>query len=437
MEICDTLIHALWTLPIAPENIALQDHSVAVTNGNITAIGPRTELSQTFHATEVIELANHIVLPGLINTHGHAAMTLLRGAGEDQSLKAWLEDTIWPMEAALVNDEFVRLGTELAVAEMLLSGTTTFSDMYFLPETAAKVVDAMGIRAQLAFTIIESPNAWSKHPDEAFDKGLALVDQYAEHSRLHIALGPHSAYSLSAADLHRVGDVAAMHSLEVQIHLHETAKEVADAKAQFGQSWIERLHAMGLLGEHVQAVHMTQVTTAELQLVADSKTKIVHCPTSNLKLASGYCPVTEFHCADVPIGIGTDGAASNNRLDMFDETRLASLLAKHHQMDAAQGEAPEMLRMATLGGAEVLNLAAITGSLEVGKQADLISVDINQLGMVPLYDPFAALIHSNAGHAVDNVWVQGHRCVDTGQITHSNNGDLAARVQAWHSARAR
>ncbi|XOV82932.1 MAG: amidohydrolase family protein [bacterium] len=435
MKTCDLLISAPWVLPVAPENCALTDHSIAISGSLISDIGPADTLLQKYPDAQHLALKHHIVLPGLINTHCHSAMTLLRGAGEDQPLKAWLEETIWPLEAAVMDDHYVTLGTQLAVAEMLLSGTTTFSDMYFLPEKVAEVCLAMGMRAQLAFPIIEFANAWSDSADDALDKGLALHDRLEGNELVRVALGPHSGYTLSASDLAHIAQVGLDRNLPIQMHIHETAQEVAQAHELMGQSWIARCADIGMLGPHVQAVHMTQISDAELQLVADTDTRVVHCPTSNLKLASGYCPATALREAGVTVALGTDGAASNNRLNLFAEARMASLLAKHTGQNAAAANAQDMLHMATLGGARALGMDQITGSLEVGKAADLIAVDINSLGMLPMYNPFAALIHGDAGNAVSYTFVAGQALVRNGHLTRNSITDLARQVQTWHATR--
>jgi len=435
MKSCDLIISAPWVLPVAPENTALTEHSVAISGGTIIAVGPTDYIVQNYSGTEHLKLTHHIVLPGLINTHCHSAMTLLRGAGEDQPLKAWLEETIWPLEAAVMDDNYVTLGTQLAVAEMLLCGTTTFSDMYFLPEKVADVCIDVGIRAQLSFPIIEFANAWSHSADDALAKGLALHEQLKGNNLVHVALGPHSGYSLSAAELEHIAQVGLEQNLPIQMHIHETAQEVADAHQSMGQSWIERCAEIGMLGPHVQAVHMTQISDSELKLIADTDTRVVHCPTSNLKLASGYCPTTQLRDAGITVSLGTDGAASNKRLNLFAEARMASLLAKHTDRNAAAATAEEMLHMATLGGARALGMENVTGSLEVGKAADLIAVDINSLGMLPMYNPFATLIHGDAGNAVSHTYVAGKALVADGQLTPDSLTDLAQRVLSWHSTR--
>lgn len=436
MKPCDLLLHAPWTLPIAPDNGVLQNHALAISDGVIVAIGELLDLTALYAPTQTIHLDHHILLPGLVNAHGHSAMSLLRGAGEDQPLDVWLTETIWPLEARLVDADFVRLGAELALAEMLLSGTTTFSDMYFFPEQVAQTSAELGMRAQLAFPLIEFTNVWSENVEDAIHKGLALYDKYRNHDLVSVAFGPHAPYSVSVKDLERIAMYVNELDTAVQIHLHETAQEVADAHATHGQSWISLLHSVGLLGPQLQAVHMTQLTPNEIALLADTQTRVVHCPTSNLKLASGYCPVSELQAAGVCVGLGTDGAASNNRLDMFDEARLAALLSKHHTKDAASGVASDTLKMATLDGAKALGIDALTGSLEIGKRADVISVDIESLGMLPLYNPFAALVHGNAGNAVDNVFVNGQALVRNGVLTRMDQAELAQRVQSWHSALA-
>lgn len=434
MKDCDLLISAPWVLPVAPNNIALENHCLAVTGSIIEAIGPREAVHAQFTADATVDLPHHILLPGLVNAHGHAAMSLLRTAGEDQSLETWLNETIWPMEAKVMSADFVRLGTELAVAEMLRSGTTTFSDMYFFPEEVGRVCVEQGIRAQLAFPLIEFVNPWSKNVADALHQGLELFHHYRHESLVNVALGPHSAYSLSAQDMELIGMYANELDIMVQIHLHETATEVANAMAQNGQSWIQRLSEVGLLGPALQAVHMTQMNDAEMALIAESGTHVVHCPASNLKLASGTCPVKGLQDAGVNVALGTDGAASNNRLDLFSEVRLAALLLKHDQRDAAAGAASDMLRMATLDGARALGIEQLTGSLEPGKAADFISVDLNTLGLMPTYNPFATVVHGNVGQAVDNVFVNGERLLSDGEFTRFSVRELAQKVNSWHSA---
>ena len=433
MQNCDLILNTKYLLPIAPQNIVLRDHGLAISDGQILQIAPWEDLADKYRATEVRNFEHHILLPGLVNAHGHAAMTLLRGAGEDQSLQDWLQNTIWPLEAKHMGAEAVTLGTELATAEMLLSGTTTFSDMYFFPEAVSKVVVEQGLRAQIAFPVIEMANAWSTNVVEGLHKGLSLHDQYRHHEQIKIAFGPHAAYTVSEESLTKVGTYANEIETGIQIHLHENATEVAQARKNKGKSWILVLHELGLLSPQLQAVHMTQLTTQEIRLIADSGAKVVHCPSSNLKLASGYCPVAQLQEAGVEVALGTDGAASNNRLDMFKEAHVASLLAKHENQDPTAGQAENLLYMATLGGAKALGMQDQIGSLEIGKAADLIAVDTNHLGLLPLYDPFAALIHGNCGDAVSDVFVNGEALVENYQPTRFDKANLIDRAQLWYN----
>ena len=434
MTPCDLLVSAHWLLPIAPENSALEQHALAITDGAIVAVGPAEELQKSYEPDERLDLNHHVVLPGLVNAHGHAAMTLLRGAGEDQSLQAWLADTIWPLEGRLVSADFVRLGTTVAIAEMLASGTTTFSDMYFFPEDCADVADNLGVRAQVCFPVIEMTNVWSDGVADCLHKGLALSDTYRHHNRIDIAFGPHAAYTVSAESLEKVTMYANEIDAQVQIHLHENLSEVEGAIEQHGQTWIKTLSDVGLLGPNLQAIHMTEVNDEDRALIAQSHTRVVHCPKSNLKLASGYSNIAAMRESGITVGLGTDGAASNNTLNLFTEAHIASLMAKHESRDPTQGNAQQTIAMATLEGAKVLGIDDKVGSLEAGKQADFIAVDLNRLSMLPSYDPFAALLHGDAGNQVTHAFVSGQALYKNREFTRLDLSELTAKVREWQSA---
>ena len=412
-----------------------ENGAVAVQGGRIAAVGPADELAAAFAAKEEIRLSRHALLPGLVNAHGHAAMVLLRGAAEDLPLQVWLNQAIWPLEKAAVSEEFVRLGTELALAEMLANGITTFSDMYYFPEQAARCAAQAGMRAQIAFPVIQFPNAWSRDADDGIHRGMALHDEYRDDPLVRIAFGPHAPYSAPRPALEKVLMYSEELGLPVQIHLHENAAEVAEAQQRVGCSWVEHLGQLGLLGPSLQAVHMTQLSEAEIELVAERQVQVIHCPHSNLKLASGACPVQRLADAGANIALGTDGAASNNSLDLFAEARLAALLAKHSTADPTSGAAPDMLRMATLGGAAALGLDGEIGSLEAGKLADLTAVDLGGLGFAPARDPVAALIHGASGAAVSHVWVAGRCLYREGAFSTLDSADLLARAERWREFR--
>lgn len=428
---CDLIIDARWVLPIAPVNTALEEASVAIAGGRIRAVGPRETVHADWSAREVLALADHAVLPGLVNAHGHAAMTLLRGFAEDAPLAEWLNEHIWPLEARLVGEGFVRDGTRLAAVEMIRSGTTCYSDMYFFPEISAEVARSAGLRCQAVFPIVPFANAWSRDVEEALHKGMGLHDTYRGHPLVRVAFGPHAAYSVPRADLERIRTFSDELEAPVHIHLHETAAEVTEARAEHGRSWIEVLAEVGLLTPRLQAVHVTQVEDAEIDLLAESGVHVMHCPHSNLKLASGICPVNRLLEAGINVALGTDGAASNNTLDLLGEARLASLLAKITTGDTRSLPEHRALELATLGGARALGMDAETGSLEPGKQADLIAVNLGAARFQPVYDPMSALVHTAAGSAVTHVWVGGERLLDAGRLTTINEADVLAGVARW------
>jgi 5-methylthioadenosine/S-adenosylhomocysteine deaminase len=428
---CDLIIDARWVLPIAPQNRVLDQASVAVTQGRIQAVGPRAAIHQAWHCAAHLDLADHVLLPGLINTHGHAAMSLLRGYAEDAPLAEWLQEHIWPLEARLVSEAFVHDGVQLAMAEMIRSGTTCFSDMYFFPEVTAAAARTAGMRCQVAFPIIPFANAWSADVDDALHKGMALHDDYRGHGHVRVAFGPHAAYSVSRGDLERIRTFADELDAAVHIHLHETAAEVAEARAEHGQSWIEALDELGLLSPRLQAVHVTQADAAEIELLARAQVQVLHCPHSNLKLASGLCPVRRLQEAGVNVALGTDGAASGNSLDVLGEARLATLLAKISTGDTRSLPEARVLEMATLGGARALGLDADCGSLEPGKQADMIAVNLAEPRFQPVFDPMSALVHTSAGSAVSHVWVGGRSLLYERELQTLDEPAVMAGAATW------
>jgi 5-methylthioadenosine/S-adenosylhomocysteine deaminase len=427
----ELVIDARWVLPIVPTNQVLEHASIAISGGRIQAVGPRQDIHARFDPAEVVKLPDHVVLPGLVNAHGHAAMSLLRGVAEDAPVEEWLNDHVWPLEHRLVDEAFVLDGTRLAMAEMIHSGITCFSDMYFFPEVVADAARSAGMRCQVAFPIIPFANAWSSSVDDALHKGMALHDHYRNHPLVHVAFGPHAAYSVSRPDLEKVLMYSEELDAGVQIHLHESATEVAEARARHGASWIEMLADIGLLGPRLQAVHVTQASDAEIDLLAAARVSVVHCPHSNLKLASGVAPVPRFQQAGINVALGTDGAASNNSLDLLSEARLASLLAKLTDADARALPAARVLEMATLGGARALGLDDEIGSLEPGKMADLAAVDVGAARFQPVHDPAATLIHTGSGSAFSHVWVAGKPLLAGGTLTTVDESAAVLAASAW------
>lgn len=402
---------------------------LAVDEGEIVALGGPDEPAP--QAQERVSLDNHVLLPGLVNAHGHAAMTLLRGAADDLPLEVWLRERIWPLEGALADADFVRDGTRLAIAEMLESGTTCFSDMYFFAETALACALEAGIRMQVAVPVVDFPNRWSSGAEDAIHRALALRDESRHEPLASVAFGPHSPYVVSRESLTRIATFASELDMPVHIHVSETAEEKAALMAEHGVLPIRYLADIGLLTPGLQAVHAVHLEPAEQALLAEHGAAVVHCPASNLKLASGICPLPSYLDLGIPVALGTDGAASNNTLDLFREAALAALLAKGSSGDAGRLTALDTLRMATIGGAEVLGLADRIGSLEVGKRADLTAVDLSGLHHQPLTDVISQLVYTNCGPDVSDVWVDGRRRLEDGELVDIDRAALVGAAAAW------
>ncbi len=426
----DTLIFARWIIPIAPAQTVLEDHAIAISGGRIQALLPASD-ARALSALEIIELPGHALMPGLVNAHGHAAMALLRGYADDFPLHAWLNDHIWPVEGRFVSDEFVRDGTLLAIAEMLRSGTTCFSDMYFFPAAAAQTAQDVGMRAQVHFPIFDFPTAGGRDPDDYIHQGLALLDDFRASDLITVGFGPHAPYTVGDAALARVATLAAELDAPIQIHVHETQREVDEAQALTGERPLARLQRLGLLGPRTLCVHATALNDDDIALLARNNCHVVHCPESNLKLASGFCEVKRLLDAGINVALGTDGAASNNDLDLFGELRTAALLAKAVAGDAGAVPAHTALHLATLGGARALGLDDRIGSLEPGKAADLIALDLSQLESLPLHNPVSQIVYSGSAQRVTHSWINGKAVLDQRQLLTINLHELQARIQAW------
>ncbi|MCO6440004.1 MAG: TRZ/ATZ family hydrolase [Nitrococcus mobilis] len=432
MEQADTIINARWLVPVEPSGVVLDHHALIIRAGRIAQILPQTEAQHRYQAPCVRELNNHVLIPGLVNAHTHAAMALLRGLADDLPLLTWLRKHIWPAEQVHVSAEFVRQGSELAVAEMLLGGITCFNDMYFFPEATARIAMRAGIRAVVGMIVIDLPSVYAASADEYLSRGLALHDTLRNDPLVTTAFAPHAPYTVSERNLERIRTLADELDVPVHIHLHETAHEIAQSIERHGVRPLARLDAIGLLSPGLIAVHMTQLEAAEMDRLAESGAHIVHCPESNLKLASGFAPVPALLERGVNVALGTDGAASNNDLDMFGEMRMAALLAKGVAGDATALPAHHALHMATLAGAQALGLADRIGSLLPGKYADLVAVDLGCLGSAPVYNPISQLVYAVARSQVSDVWVAGCAAVTDGRLMSLDPAAILSHCQYWH-----
>lgn len=426
----DLLLLPTWLVPVEPAGVVLRDHGLGIRDGQIVLIAPRAEALR-HKAREVRELADCLLAPGLVNAHGHAAMTLLRGIADDLPLMTWLREHIWPAEGKWVDDAFVRDGTNLAIAEQIKGGITCFSDMYFYPQVATECVHNAGVRAQITIPVLNFPVPGARDATEALRKGLQLFDDLKQHPRIRIAFGPHAPYTVSDDKLEEIRMLADELDAGIHMHVHETAQEVADALAEHGERPLARLARLGLLGPRFQAVHMTQIDDNDLALLVEHNCSVIHCPESNLKLASGFCPVERLWQAGVNVAIGTDGAASNNDLDLLGETRTAALLAKAVAGSATALDAHSALRMATLNGARALGLENQIGSLETGKLADLVAFDLSGLAQQPVYDPVSQLIYASGRDCVKHVWVGGKQLLDDGRLTRMYEQELIDTAKHW------
>ncbi|MBE0485885.1 TRZ/ATZ family hydrolase [Marinobacter sp.] len=428
----DIRINARWLIPVQPFGVVWEHQAVILQGSQIAAVLPQAKADQTYRARETIDLNNHVVLPGLINLHGHTAMSLFRGMADDLPLMTWLNDHIWPAEGKFVSEQFVLDGSRLAMAEMLRTGTTTFSDMYFFPEITAQAAHDVGMRAQVCFPLIDMPTVWGSGPDEYLRKGAALIEQWRNDNFIMPAIGPHAPYTISDQPLRSAVALSAQTGAAIQLHLHETAFEVEDAIKNSGKRPLARMAELGVLGSNTQCVHMTQIDASDIEQLASSGAHIVHCPESNLKLASGLCPVQQLIDGGINVTIGTDGAASNNDLDLFGELKTAAMIAKVVAGDAAALSAHRALEMATMNGARALGRDHELGSLVAGKLADLIAVDLSDPYLQPVYDPASHLVYSNHGRAVSHSWIHGVPQLQDGRLTRIDVPDLMLRVSDWH-----
>ncbi len=431
MQTVDTLIHAEWIITVDPNNTVLAQHAIAIHDGRIIDILPSAEAREKYQSETTHNLENHALIPGLINAHTHAAMTLFRGLADDLHLMEWLQDHIWPAEGKWVSDEFVHDGTMHAAAEMLRSGTTCFNDMYFFPDITARVIDNVGMRAVVGLILIDFPTVWASDADEYISKGLEVHDHYRSNTRITTAFAPHAPYTVSDDPLQRIETLAEELDLPIHIHVHETEFEVKQAIDQTGLRPLSRLNDRGIVSPRLMAVHMTQLTDDEIELLATSNANVVHCPESNLKLASGYCPVQRLTAAGVNVALGTDGAASNNDLDMLGEMRSAALLAKTVAGDASAIPAQQALRMATINGAKALGLDELIGSLEVGKAADIVAIDMGTLETQPLYHVISQLVYSTSRNQVRHVWVAGQQLLKDNILTTIDDNEVLKKSRAW------
>ena len=431
-ELIDLLVEPRWIAAVDPD-VVLERHALAVHEGRIVALLPSGEARSRFAPTRRVVLEDHLLIPGLVNLHTHAAMTLMRGLADDLPLLDWLQKHIWPAETAHASPQFVYDGTRLACAEMLSGGVTCFNDMYFFPEAAAAAASELGMRAMLGITALEFPTPYASDADDYINKGLAVRENWLNHPLIGFCLAPHAPYTVADTTFERLVTLAAQLNIPVHCHVHETRHEIDESLRLHGLTPLARLQRLGLLGPGFIGVHGCHLEDDDLDRLATTGSSVAHCPTSNLKLASGIAPVARMRQRGLNVGLGTDGAASNNRLDMFGEMRLAALLAKGSTGDASALPAREVLRMATLNGAQALGLGSEIGSITPGKSADFVAVSFKGLNTKPCYDPVSHLVHVADRECVTHVWIAGKCCVDHKTLVTNDQNDLESAIALWQN----
>jgi 5-methylthioadenosine/S-adenosylhomocysteine deaminase len=439
-----TILLPHWLVPVRPRLQVLEKMAVVIEDELITAILPREQALATYPAASYVELSEHVLLPGFINTHSHSAMSLLRGYADEMNLQEWLNEHIWPAEKAFLGSNFVRDGSDLAIAEMLRGGTTCFNDLYFYPEVTANAALEAGMRACIGIAALEAgmracigipviniPTPWAANEDECLDKGLELSAGWQDEALISTALAPHAPYSVGDAALERVAELSAARDMRVHMHVLESAWEVTESETRHGKSTMTRLKDLGLLNERLIAVPLTQLDGVDLAALADAGVNVVHCPESNLKLGSGICPVARLLDHGINVALGTDGAACNNDLDLLSESRTAALMAKGFSADPGVLNAFQTLEMVTINAALALGQSDRIGSVEVGKQADLCAIRLDSLHTTPMYDVVSHLIYAVSSQQVSHVWVAGRMLLEDKEFLHLDVSDIIGRARHW------
>jgi 5-methylthioadenosine/S-adenosylhomocysteine deaminase len=428
----DTLLEAKWVIPVEPVGVVLDDHAVALAGDTIVEVLSIAAAREKYTHAARVDLSEHALIPGLINAHAHNPMVLMRGLADDLPLMTWLNEHIWPAEGRVMGPEFVRDGIELAIAEMLRGGTTCCNENYLFPDAQAATYLKHGFRAVVGLPFIEFPTAWAKSRDEYFDKNLAVHDEFRGETLITTTLAPHAPYTVSNEAFERIRLMSDQLDIPVHLHLHETVAEVEEGKREHGVRPFARMQALGLINDHLIAVHMTQLIDSEIAHLAEAGASVAHCPESNLKLASGFCPAEKLRRAGVNVAIGTDGCASNNDLDMFGEMRTAALLAKAVANDASAFDATFALQAATLNSARAMGLGDRVGSIVAGKQADLTAVRLDAIETQPVYNVISQLVYATGRHQVSDVWISGKRKLASGVLVDMDMDAIRATAREWH-----
>ncbi len=431
MEKIDALIHAKWIIPCDTQQTVLENHALAIHAGKIIAILTSAEALKKYDAKTSATYKDHAVMPGLVNSHTHLAMNIFRGLADDMALMDWLTQHIWPAEGKWVSHDLVYDASLLAMSEMIRCGTTCFNDMYFFPEATAEATIVAGVRGFIGMTIINVPTAWAKNYDEYFAKSLDFYHQYKNHERITPTLAPQGVYTVTEKELVKVKALADEYDLRVNIHAQETTSDIAGAIKLNNKRPLQCLYDIGLVTPKLLAIHMTQLDERDLEILQECKPNIVHCPESNMKLASGVCPVEKLSSLGINVALGTDGAASNNDLDMISEMRSAAFLAKLSTQNPEALPAAKALQLATRNGAKALGCDHLTGSLRPGLAADFIAINLNEIETQPLYHPISQIVYASSRQQVTDVWVAGKQLMKNRELLTLDEKEILKKAQIW------
>lgn len=433
MQQVDQIIHGKWVITCEEQNKELTNHAIAIKDGKIFGILPSSEADKQWQSQSVQHFDQHALLPGLINTHTHLAMNAFRGLADDLDLMDWLNNHIWPAEGKWVSHELVYDASLLAMAEMIRCGTVRFNDMYFFLDATAKAAEKAGMHAHIGMTIIDVPTAWAKTTDEYFAKSLEFYQQYKNHPMITPTLAPHSTYTVSRENLIRVNDIANEYGLKINIHLQEVPSEAEQTLAKYNLRPLALLDSIGMVSPNLIAIHMTDIQPEDFAILEKKRPNIVTCPESNMKLASGSCPVQKLLNKGMNVALGTDGAASNNDLDMISEMRLAALLGKLTAGDPKAVSSTTALKMATWHAAKALGVEATTGSLTEGKNADIVAIDLEQLETQPLYHPHSQIVYAASRNQVTDVWIAGKRVLENRKLLTLDEQEILNKAKSWRN----
>lgn len=431
MQSVDHIVHAQWIITCEEKNQILNQHALVIHEGIIQAILPSKDVKNHYQATVTHDYSSHAIIPGLINSHTHLGMSYLRGIADDLALMNWLNHYIWPAEKKFVSASFVYDGTSLGIAELIRSGTTCFNEMYFFMNDTARATEKAGIRGLIGMTVINFPTNWAKNFDEEIHKGIEFLETFKNHPLIGMTVAPHAIYTVPEEPLLRIKEIAEDYHLKINMHVNETADEIKQSLAKTGLTPLKRLERVGLISERLIAIHMTQVDEEDFEILKNGKPNIVHCPLSNMKLASGTCPVSKLQALGLNVALGTDSSASNNDLNMISEMRFAAMLAKHMDQDPESLSAEKILKMATINGAKALGIDHITGSLKQGKSADFAAINLDELESLPLYHPLSQIIYAVSRYQVEHVWVAGKQLMKNRELLTLDEKELKAKANEW------